>query len=114
MRGRNDAKTDRTYKIIEIQGEKEQLQKEMEVLKSKINELKESSKIIAEHQQLKKNSELISDRLTSLVEEIAPNIYSSSKKSSDVLIEFIKSKVLHLINHNEQLEKVNQKLKGKN
>ncbi len=49
MRGRNDAKTDRTYKIIEIQGEKEQLQKEMEVLKSKINELKESSKIIAEH-----------------------------------------------------------------
>lgn len=39
-KSRADPKTERTVKINEIQGEKEQLQKEINALKTRVNEMK--------------------------------------------------------------------------
>ena len=79
--------------VVEIQGEKEQLQKEIGVLKSKIVELKESSKLIAEYEVLRRNNELVQEKLQSLAHQVAERGGSPSKRHSEGLLDFIREKV---------------------
>jgi chromosome segregation ATPase len=51
-----DRVTERSQQMGEIASEKEQLQREIGVLRGKINDLKESSKVVSEYELLRKNS----------------------------------------------------------
>ena len=111
---RGDQKSERTYRFNQIQGEKEQLQKEIGVLKNKITELKESSMVIAEFQLLKKNSELMNEKCLSLARSLSDGSLSPTKKSNEMLIDFIKIKVNELVNRSEDALSELQSLRGEN
>lgn len=73
-------------------------------MKSKIIDIKESSRTIAELELLRKNSELTNERLASLANELSnSNSVSSGTRSSEQLIDLIRSISLNYLTIHQEI-----------